>query len=200
MTNSIQQIATGLSRLGTVIRAQRQRSAGEQALSPTQAQILGLLVARGPARLSAVAEDLAVSQPTASDAVAALVRKGHVVRRPDPEDGRAVQLAATEGGRSVAAALAGWPEALLGAIDVLSESERAVLLRALTRMIGKLQADGAIPIQRMCSNCLHFRPNAHPGAAHLHHCAFVDAPFGDAALRLDCADHAEAVAGQLAGE
>ncbi|MER3418788.1 MAG: MarR family transcriptional regulator, partial [Chloroflexota bacterium] len=28
-----------------------------------------------------------------------------------------------------------------------------------------------------------------------HHCAFVDAPFGDRSIRLDCPDHAPAIAG-----
>ncbi len=192
MSSATTQIATGLSRIGTVIRAERQRAASEQALSPTQAQILGLLTARGPARLSVLAAELAVSQPTASDAVAALVRKGHVERRADPDDGRATRLYATDSGSALAKSLAGWPEALLGAIDVLDETERAVLVRALMRVIVKLQDEGAIPVQKMCATCLHFRPNAHPGAERPHHCAFVDAPFGDAALRIDCADHAEA--------
>lgn len=192
MTSSATQIATGLSRIGTVIRAERQRAADEQAVSPTQAQILGLLVARGPARLSVLAAELAVTLPTVSDAVTALVRKGHVERQPDPDDGRATRLEATASGRALAGSLAGWPEALLGAIDVLDEAERAVFLRGLMRMIGKLQDEGAIPVQKMCASCLYFRPNAHPGAERPHHCAFVDAPFGDAALRIDCADHAEA--------
>lgn len=192
MNSSATQIATGLSRIGTVIRAERQRAADEQAVSPTQAQILGLLAARGPARLSVLAAELAVTQPTVSDAVAALVRKGHVERQPDPDDGRATRLQVTAGGSALAASLAGWPEALLGAIDVLDENERAVFLRALMRMIGKLQDEGAIPVQKMCASCLYFRRNAHPGADRPHHCAFVDAPFGDAALRIDCADHAEA--------
>jgi hypothetical protein len=32
----------------------------------------------------------------------------------------------------------------------------------------------------------------YPGADAPHHCAFVNAAFGAAALRLDCADHEEA--------
>jgi hypothetical protein len=31
-----------------------------------------------------------------------------------------------------------------------------------------------------------------------HHCAFVDAAFGDAALRMDCADHQDATPQSLA--
>ena len=52
-----------------------------------------------------------------------------------------------------------------------------------------LQEARAIPVQRMCLTCRHFRPHVHDDPARPHHCAFVDAAFGDAALRLDCADH-----------
>jgi hypothetical protein len=38
----------------------------------------------------------------------------------------------------------------------------------------------------------------HPEAAEPHHCAFVDAPFGNRALRLDCAEHEQAVAPEMA--
>ena len=186
------QIATALSKIGMVLRSEQWRQAEATSLTPTQAQILVHLAARGPARLTEVAREIAVTQPTASDAVAALVRKQHVERCRDPEDGRAVLLQATAPGRRAAAALAVWPDALLGAIDVLDTAEQAVFLKGLSKMIRALQQRGAIPVQRMCLNCRHFRPYAHADAAQPHHCTFVDAAFGDAGLRLDCGDHVEA--------
>lgn len=185
-------IATGLAKIGMVLRSEAWRRAEATGLSPTQAQILAHLVQRGPARVGAVADAIAVTQPTASDAVAALVRKGHVKRRPDPEDARAVQLHPTDAGRRLAEELAVWPDALLGAIDALNPPEEAAFTRGLVKMIRALQERGAIPVQRMCVSCRHFRPNAHSDAARPHHCAFVDAAFGDAALRLDCGEHVAA--------
>jgi hypothetical protein len=41
----------------------------------------------------------------------------------------------------------------------------------------------------MCVTCRYFRPHVHSDPERPHHCAFVDAPFGDRALRLDCRDH-----------
>jgi hypothetical protein len=43
-----------------------------------------------------------------------------------------------------------------------------------------------------------FQPYRHPDPDRPHHCAFVDAPFGDGELRLDCPDHDAAPAGQAA--
>lgn len=189
---AIANIATGLSRIGMVLRSEAWRRTETTGLSPTQMQILVHLVQRGPARLGAVADEIAVTQPTASDAVTALVRKGYVERRADPDDARAARLQPTAAGRRIAAELAVWPDALLGAIDALDPSEAAAFVRGLVKMIRALQQRGAIPVQRMCVSCRHFDPNAHADATRPHHCAFVDAAFGDAALRLDCGDHVEA--------
>ncbi|MFA7596857.1 MAG: MarR family winged helix-turn-helix transcriptional regulator [Novosphingobium sp.] len=185
-------IMTGLSRIGMLLRSEGWRQAETTGLTPTQSQILAYLAARGPARIGAIATEIAVTQPTASDAVAALVRKGYVEKLRDPEDARAVRLQPTEAGKRLANETAVWPDALLGAVDALDDGDRAGFLKALTKMIGALQASGAIPVQRMCVTCAHFRPNVHSDAAAPHHCAFVDAAFGDASLRLDCGDHVEA--------
>lgn len=182
-------IATGLAKIGTFLRSEQWRTAEAGSLTATQAQILVHLARRGPARTTALAGEIGVTQPTASDAVAALIRKSHVERRPDPADGRASLLHATMRGRHAADAMAEWPDALLSAINTLDDDERAVFLKALTRMIRDLQVQGAIPVQRMCATCRFFRPNVHDDVATPHHCDFVNAAFGDAALRLDCGEH-----------
>lgn len=183
------QIVTGLAKIGTVLRAEQWRETEATGLTPTQAQILVHLVQRGPARITAVAEEIAVTQPTASDAVAALVRKGHVEKRRDPDDARATRLCPTLKGRQAADDLAAWPDVLLGAVGALDPAEQAAFLKALTKMIRTLQLRGCVPLQRMCATCRFFRPNVHDDTAAPHHCAFVDAAFGDASLRVDCGDH-----------
>ncbi|HEY0226650.1 MAG TPA: helix-turn-helix domain-containing protein [Mycobacterium sp.] len=51
------------------------------------------------ARSTALARELNVSDPTVSDAVAALLRKKLVVRRRDPLDGRSHRLGSSRPGR-----------------------------------------------------------------------------------------------------
>jgi DNA-binding MarR family transcriptional regulator len=182
-------IAIGLAKIGTYLRTQQWRQADGTALTPTQQQILAYLTARGPSRVTMIALEIGVTQPTASDAAAALVRKGHLERRADPTDARATALHLTAKGQQAARAAAVWPDALLGAIGTLAPDEQSAFARGLTKMIRSLQERGEIPVQRMCATCRFFRPNAHDDAERPHHCAFVDAAFGDAALRLDCGDH-----------
>ncbi len=184
-----EQVISGLNRISVFLRSKDWQKAERADLTATQGQILSHLNARGPARVGAIAEALGVAQPTATTAVGALVRKGLVEKRADPADARASLLHLTRAGRRKAQAFEGVPEALLAAVDELDERERAALLRSLTKMIRSLQRQRAIPVQRMCATCVHFRPNVHDDADAPHHCAFVDAAFGDAKLRLDCGDH-----------
>jgi hypothetical protein len=71
----------------------------------------------------------------------------------------------------------------------LTTDEQASLLRLLVKSIRRLQIAGSIPVQRMCVTCQHFRPNIYSDAQNPHHCAFVNAAFGDRHFRLDCSDH-----------
>lgn len=63
--------------------------------------VLFHLVKSGAMRSSALAEMVCSDPSTISRQTASLVEHGLVERRPDPDDGRAVQLAATDAGRAL---------------------------------------------------------------------------------------------------
>ena len=184
-----QRIAEGLSKLGTALRHQAWRQASPRGLTPTQGQILTLLRSRPGATLAQVAEALAVRPATASDAVKSLEAKGLLSKTRQPGDARLLSLQLTADGERTAAEAVQWPEFLAEAVDQLDDGERRVLLRAVLRMIVALQRRGEIPVARMCVNCHHFRPRVHADPLRPHHCAYVDAPFGDTDLRVDCREH-----------
>jgi DNA-binding MarR family transcriptional regulator len=190
-------VTTGLAKVGLALKQQAWAEAGGRGLSPTQGQVLALLRAsQGGLRLGELATQLGVTAATTSDSVSALRRKGLVTKAPLAGDGRAVVVRLTPAGIREAAAAAAWPDFLLEAVDELSPAEQAAFLRGLVTMIRTLQARGRIPVARMCVSCRFFQPFRHQGEALPHHCAFVDAPFGDGELRLDCPDHAAAPAQQ----
>ncbi|MGE0847759.1 MAG: MarR family winged helix-turn-helix transcriptional regulator [Flavobacteriaceae bacterium] len=197
MNEDSRQIATALQRLALFWRASQWQVAKELGLNPTQCDVLARVSER-PERAADLAALLGISQASLSDTVSALSRKGLVRRNPDPGDGRARRIEATGKGRALAARLPEAPDALQDAIAGLGEPERGALLRPLTLIIQSLQEARAIPVQQMCVTCRYFRPHVHDDAARPHHCAFVDAAFGDAALRLDCADHETATEGEAA--
>ncbi len=180
------QLAFGLARLAALARRTTWLAGEQVGLTPTQGEVLDLL-ARHPAglRLSTVATQLCVSQPTASEAVAALRRKGLVRSAPDPRDRRAILLRLTREGEQQTDQ---WPNAFAPIVASLSTEDRELLLGLVQRSIGSLIGRGLLPAQRMCPSCRYFRPAA-PGTGGPHHCAYVDLPLTDAELRLDCADH-----------
>lgn len=192
-----QRVMVGLNKLSLALRSQAWRQRERQGLTPTQAQMLALLQARGALRLSALAAGLGIKASTASVAVETLVGKGLLDKQPVPDDGRAVAIALSPAGRRQAEQSGLWPDFLLRAVETLDPLEQAVLLKALIKMIRSLQLRGEIPIARMCVTCRYFRPRVHADPETPHHCALVDAPFGDRHLRLDCNEH-ETAAPELA--
>ena len=183
-------LAHGLSRLGLLMRHLAWRESYQRGLSPTQAQILSLLqVSGGRLRVGEVAELLALRAATASDSISALEEKGLVRREHDPADKRAVNVVLTRRGEGAVAGSSLGLEGLVRVVDRLSDQEKDLLLRLITKLIAELQLEGLIPVQRMCLGCRYFRPNRFPGSDRPHYCAFVEAPMADRELRLVCPDH-----------
>jgi DNA-binding MarR family transcriptional regulator len=182
-------IREGLSRVAMVMRSDDWSRARTTGLNPTQHAIVELLEGR-PAGLGVkdIAFHLGVSQPTATDSIVALERKGYIAKRPRPDDKRSVDVCLTEEGRAVLEIGPSENMAEL-AVEALTQHEQEYLLMTLVKMIRLLQQRDAIPIQRMCVSCRFFSPFAHVDAAKPHHCNFVDAPFGQRDFRIDCRDH-----------
>ena len=188
-------IVIALNKVALALRANDRTRSGRHGLHPTQAQILALLAARPSGlRLGQLATQLGVTSATTSDSVTALERKQLVQRSPSPDDARAIQVDLTAAGWREAIAIREWPDAMLHVVDDLDDDEQALLLRLLVKMIRSLQERRAIPAARMCATCRYFDPYAHAGSDKPHHCRFVDAPFADNDLRLDCVDHETASA------
>jgi DNA-binding MarR family transcriptional regulator len=80
------------------------RLAAPGELSLTAASTLALLARTGPRRLTELAVDEQVTQPAMTQLVARLGAQGLVERRSDPADGRVVNVAITDAGRSLVAA------------------------------------------------------------------------------------------------
>ncbi|RTL79602.1 MAG: MarR family transcriptional regulator [Hyphomicrobiales bacterium] len=181
----------GLDRICAVMRADQWAIAGTAGLNPTQAHVLTYIAGRAEkgVRVGAIAAQLGVSQPTATDSVAALVRKGLLTKAPDPEDARAVAMRITQAGRDIVRGIGLVITATERALETLSDQEQTELLQLVIKTIRALQIAGALSPQRMCVTCRYFRPNVHNESKTPHHCDYVGAAFGAQSLRLDCIDH-----------
>lgn len=185
-----ERMTTALERIALAVRSRSWQRARARGLTPTQAQVL-VLVGREKEgrRLGTVAAALGVTPATASDAVRSLEEKGLVRRVRSGDDARALCLTLTPAGRREARRAADFGGFLADAASLLEPAEQAAFFRGALKLIRALQERRQIPVSRMCLDCRFFRPNVHHDPVRPHHCAFVDAPFGDAQLRIDCADH-----------
>lgn len=181
----------GLSKVSVALKSQSWQDAGTLGISPTQGQILSLLRthSRTEIRLSTVAQELAVTPATASDAVSALVNKGLVEKKNAEDDRRAIAISLTQLGSQQADKVLAWPDFLQVAVSTLTTEEQSVFLRGLVKIISKLQQEGQISTARMCVTCQYFRPGVSKDPQKPHYCAFVEAAFSDRNLQVDCPDH-----------
>lgn len=193
------QLVAGLEKIGLAMKSRTWRREGRAGLGPLQRQVLTLLRSKPGqrAQVSTVANELSVRLPTASEVIATLERKQLVRRRRDMSDGRVVMAQLTAKGNRSCAPSSGMPDRLGTATAALSAPEQAALLTTLVKLIRSLQEQGEISVARMCVSCQYFCPNQHDNADRPHHCGYVDAPFGDRALRLDCHEYEPASTAQI---
>ncbi len=165
------------------------RAAEANDLSSTQLRVLSWLYVGPPpaARSTTLARELNVSDPTVSDAVGTLIRKGLITRRRDPSDRRSHELILTAAGRKVAASVHRWTAPAEMATSKLDRAESEQLLDSLIVVIGQLHDAGLLPVSRACSTCTHL--GVEMGQPRSYRCLFYDTPMAVSDLRVDCADH-----------
>lgn len=185
-------VTHSLLRLGTAMRSQAWEWAESAGLTPTQGEILVLLMQRkNPLRLGEIARETALTAATTSDAVSTLEAKGLIEKRRATEDGRALAVKLTARGRTAAKRAQQWPDFLVGAISTLRHDEQAIFYRTMIKMIRQLQVQGTMPEHRMCVTCKHFEASKNPKKA-AHRCNALDIAISDVDLRLDCPVHEQA--------
>lgn len=192
------QLAAGLEKISLAMKSRTWRREGQAGLGPLQRQVLTLLRGKADhtAQVSAIAKELVVRLPTASEAVATLERKRLVKRSRSQRDGRIVTVELTARGERACAPAVGIPNQLATATGALTSAEQVAFLKGLMKVIRNLQQQGEISVARMCVSCRFFRPYQHDDAAQPHHCDYVDAPIADQALRLDCREYETASVSQ----
>jgi DNA-binding MarR family transcriptional regulator len=103
--------------------------------------LLLMLVKCGPRRQGELAEMSMLDPSTVSRYVGQLARAGYVQRRPDPTDGRAVQLAATDAGLSVAREIGNRrQQTIISALASWDPADIATLVTLLARLNDDLDA------------------------------------------------------------
>lgn len=152
-------ITQGLLRLNTAMRNRAWNWAEGAGLTPTQGEILVLLMQRRkPLRLNDIARETALTAATTSDAVSTLEEKGLVEKRRAADDRRALAVKLTPRGRTAAKRATQWPGFVSGALTALRDEEQTALYSGLFKLIRELEIRGTMPVHRMCGTCRWFEP------------------------------------------
>ncbi len=117
-------------------------------VSVTQCYALEAVLRRGPLTLNDLAAHLYLDKSTASRVVKGLVEKGYVERRPHPDDGRAVQLVASDAGRRLHTVI---ERDLLGEVEGLIAGFDPEVRRALASLLARLGRSAVAAAQEACA-------------------------------------------------
>ncbi|WP_225771000.1 MarR family winged helix-turn-helix transcriptional regulator [Inquilinus sp. Marseille-Q2685] len=128
--------------IGFILRQVSQRHAaifaagiGDPDLTATQWAVLAKLLERGPCSQNRLGRRTAMDAATIKGVVDRLVRRGLIETRPDPEDGRRLEVALTPAGQALAERIV--PNAFRITEETLApldEAERATLVDLLRRL------------------------------------------------------------------
>jgi DNA-binding MarR family transcriptional regulator len=128
--------------IGFILRQVSQRHAaifaagiGEQDVTATQWAVLAKLLERGPCSQNRLGRRTAMDAATIKGVVDRLGKRGLIETRPDPEDGRRLEVALSPAGQALAERMV--PNALRITEETLSpldEAERATLIALLRRL------------------------------------------------------------------
>jgi MarR family transcriptional regulator, lower aerobic nicotinate degradation pathway regulator len=128
--------------IGFILRQVSQRHAaifaagiGEQDVTATQWAVLAKLLERGPCSQNRLGRRTAMDAATIKGVVDRLGKRGLIETRPDPEDGRRLEVALSPAGQALAQRMA--PNALRITEETLApldEAERATLIALLRRL------------------------------------------------------------------
>jgi DNA-binding MarR family transcriptional regulator len=167
----------------------RTTAARAEGLPDLQACILVRIINSPEQELTvgALANALHLTAPTVSDSLKALVNKGYLKRRKNPQDGRVVFFGCTRRGKAAAERLSEWPSGLEESISGLDQGHQQGLMGALTYMLrSQIERGFQIP-EAMCASCEHFEVDSWESDHYA--CALTGKTFSCAGLHTACERH-----------
>lgn len=178
-------VLAALDRIARGVRAHRQAVATRGSITLLQADLLRVLAdgAPPPALAGPLATEVGVSQPTVSDSLSALERKGYLTREATPGDRRSSTFALTPAGRHLAADLDRADQTLRTSLNTLPDDDQAALLQTSLNLITSLLDSGVLAVARTCPTCRFF--SVEDGTR----CTLLGVDLAPADLRVNCPEH-----------
>ncbi|MCX7550415.1 MarR family winged helix-turn-helix transcriptional regulator [Xanthomarina sp. F2636L] len=181
--NTSSKIIVALERISQAFKVLLWEKAKTFGLSPIQIQIL-LFIAyhkQDFCNVSYIANEFNVTKPTVSDAVKALIKKGHIEKKASLSDSRSFSMVLTPSGKHLITETEDFANPINTQIETLEPSKREDVFKSLSQVIYKLNQAGILTVQRTCYGC-KFYDNKKGG----HYCNLLDKPLKVSDIRIDC--------------
>ncbi|MBN3561880.1 MarR family winged helix-turn-helix transcriptional regulator [Aliamphritea spongicola] len=174
-----------LEALFNIHRGEQRKLASELGLQQIHLQILYYLERcnRYSDSLLVLTEFLGQTKGTVSTSVALLVKKGYLIKQPDPVDKRKSHLQLTETGVQAAARQTGLWQAGQGLLD---DAQNEQVRQALDVLLRQLQQANDYKVFGACHSCRHLCTNN--GG---HYCGLTNEALNSAELQQICVYHQE---------
>lgn len=161
-------------------------------LTPLQSQILFYISENNPEKCTIMnlSLELGVSQPTISDSVKTLMKKGLVEQEVWEKNRHFKLLKLTDKGKEILKALRIWDDYLRRPLKEFSEEEKKLAFNFLLDYVAKLRKDKTLLMAKTCVFCKFLEEKAGT-----YYCKLFNMNMKKEDLRIDCPDFEEASAG-----
>jgi DNA-binding MarR family transcriptional regulator len=180
-----------LLRVSQAVKRLQWETSTNEGINPTQLSALAFLHRTRPNQLtvSAVADYLEVSPPTASDTLRSLVNKKLARKRPAPEDARFARIELTDRAKKRMERLESWADPLERAVrEALTPEESEQALHLIRKIVLHLRERGEIRIADLCRTCSKFVPDKFPGTDTPHYCNLLKSPLSEKESKDECVE------------
>lgn len=181
-----EKVVAALDRLTRTARAHRQAMATQAGLTQLQAELVRVLADGVPPEplTGLVAAEVGVSQPTVSDSLQALERKG-LVERIEAFNNRHSKMATlTAAGAELASQLRLSDDVLRASVGRLPDGDQNEALRRHVELIAALFDTGVIQVARVCLTCRFY--DSHHQAPY---CTLLQTTLDPPDLQVNCPEH-----------
>lgn len=185
-------IIAALQRISEAFKVLLWDKAKEFGLSPIQIQILIFVAYHKQAlcNVSHLAQEFNITKPTVSDAVKALLNKGHIEKDFSPSDSRSYSIILTSSGKDLIKKTEDFAHPIKANLNEVDETKLQDLFSTLSKVIYKLNQTGILTVQRTCFGCKFYEKK---GTTHV--CNLLKTELLDSEIRIDCPEFDAKIAG-----
>ncbi|MGG4091512.1 MarR family winged helix-turn-helix transcriptional regulator [Paenibacillus lautus] len=188
-------ISMALIRLSLALKKMMQAEREPLDLSPLQihALLFAAFTRNDVATVGNFSITIGATHVTAVKVIQGLVKKGLIVKIPNPDDRRVTLLELTSNGKELVSKLENWGHSLEESLNSMSDQLLVNFELGLGSLLSSLEKRGHLVVAEPCLGCIHFHPNVGDPTAP-HYCELIRKHISHEASLQECPEHTPSLA------